>query len=332
MTGQLIGAMRARLLEESEAVGVAVNHRVTGLIVDDEPAAGEAHRQAVNTALAADDAAVQAVDVLTAARVEHRVLKGIAHAWLDYSDPSQRTYGDADVLVRRDDLARALGALDACGLRRTQPAVRARWEQRYGKAIELVGLPADLDLHLTIAGGGYGLLVDDSTLWAEPETFLLGGRTMCALPATTRFVHACYHLALGANAGLRAMGDIAVMLDNEVDWPEAVIAAQRCRGAAVVAHALRLTDEWIGRWRPVEHPSFHWARRYCATESDVRMITASAANGAAWHVEGRLALGALPWRSRPGYAASLIWPSGASLAARGRTRAGHLRRMLIGAR
>jgi hypothetical protein len=330
MAEPLTDAFRAALHGEGHALSVALDNRVTGLLATTDADCTNAHRQAVNTSLAADDTAVQVVRRLRAAGVDHRVLKGVAHAALDYTDPAQRTYGDCDVLVPRADLQRALDVLQQAGLRRRDPAIRDSWEQRFGKSVELVGLPVEVDLHLTIAGGGFGLIIEMASLWESPERFMLAGTEMLALSPLARWVHACYHLALGANAGLRAMADIVVMLDRGLDWQEAVLLAHRWRGAAVVAHALVTTEAWISDVTSAQHDAFEWARRYRASDADRLRIDASSASGAPWPVEGRAALGALPWRHRLPYVAGLVWPTADSLAARQRTRVDHVRRVLTG--
>ena len=61
------------------------------------------------------------VDVLDQADVPCWLLKGLASGHVDYPDPALRTSFDADLLVARSDLGRAVEALLAAGCRRCMP-------------------------------------------------------------------------------------------------------------------------------------------------------------------------------------------------------------------
>ena len=133
-----------------EVISLAVRHRVQGLLVQCNRRAG-GHRRwlagrgrprcsVVGVGRLRDFSGQRrrvTLGVLGSADVEARVLKGVALSELDYADPSQRVFADADLLIRRSDHGAALRALDAAGFRRVQPPVRGWWERRFGKAVEL---------------------------------------------------------------------------------------------------------------------------------------------------------------------------------------------------
>ena len=55
----------------------------------------------------------------------------------------------------------------------------------------------DIDLHRTFVSGPFGLSVDLGGLFATSTPFVVGGRRLLGLGRTERFLHACYHAALG---------------------------------------------------------------------------------------------------------------------------------------
>ncbi|MGB8860470.1 MAG: nucleotidyltransferase family protein, partial [Ilumatobacteraceae bacterium] len=236
-------------------------------------AAREAHLAGLRTSLACEATAVVTALTLSAAGVPCRVLKGIALAHLDYPDPSMRLFGDADVLVRRADLTAAIAALRGRSFERDQPPVRAWWERRYGKAVVLQAPGgSELDLHLTLTGGFYGLAIDDDDLFREPgETFNVAEQALQALPVAMRLLHAAYHVVLGGGSGLRAMRDVAQLIDVQPGAvADACMWARRWRGEAVLAAAIRST--WSALALPGSHPAVEWAAHLRQHPDDIARL------------------------------------------------------------
>lgn len=322
---------------DAPAIDAASYHRVLGVLTEAvrdgrvraTPAVVEEllarHREALLTCLAAEETALLAIDTLTAAGVDHRVLKGPAVAHLDESDPARRHFGDADVLVPRRALPLALRALRSAGFARIEPALRRGWERRFAKSVVLrAPNGGELDLHLTLTDGWYGAVVDLDGVWAAPPSeFALGGTTVRALPPQGRLVHAAYHTALGAHAGLRTVRDVALLTTaSGATWQAGVDLATRWRSTQVLAAAVRTA--WATLHLDPGHPAIRWAAEMTPSDEDRRRLAAYARDdGFAWANIARTTLPALDRLDRLRYIVGVAVPSAASLRHRGRTRVAH---------
>lgn len=172
------------------------------------------------------------------------VLKGSAHAHLDYPDPALRMFGDVDVLVRGDDLAAACTLLsEHLSTVRERPELRRGYDRRFTKSIPLRcpdGIEIDLHRHLLF--GTFSFAVDPDELFASAVPFALGGRRLLALGPEVRAMHACYHAALGDRRPRYAsLRDVAQMLTADaLDGRSVVELAARWRSLAVLQRAVTL--------------------------------------------------------------------------------------------
>ena len=323
----------------SGVIALAATHRVHGLLwaaveggvlAGDEEVVAEAREgflAALRTCLVAEETALLALDALGSAGVDTRVLKGIAIAHLDHDDPGGRIFGDADILVRRDDYGRALVALTDAGFRRAEPPVRSWWEHRFGKAIVLDSpTGGELDLHLAITGGYFGERIDHDELWSSSsQPFELGGHMARALDREARLLHACCHAVLGGNSGLRAKHDIAqLLLTSGADWDATLARAQRHGVELVLAEGVRTT--WKELSLDHAHPAARWAEGYVADPAQQRALAGyTAASAEGWAPEGRTILAALSLPDRVRFVLGLAVPSRDSLRFRHRTWRQHLR-------
>lgn len=320
-------------------LSAAIEHRIPGLLAravasgPSQPSRSEdvaaAHLAALRTVLVCEATAVRATRALTAAGISSRALKGVALAHLDYPDPSMRTFGDADILVPRGTFAAAAECLSRLGITRAEPPVHPWWERRYGKAAVFCTTDqAEIDLHLTLTGGYFGLAIPSDDLFSVPgEQFELAGVTMTALPLGMRLMQAAYHTVLGGGSGLRAKRDVAQLAIKEGALDEARYWAQRWRGEAVLATAIRRS--WDALYLPRDHPAVMWADGFQITPVDQARIdgyTSHLHHG--WAREGRDAAAALTWPNRIAYVAGLAIPSRASLRARGRTLPQQIKRVV----
>lgn len=319
--------------------GVSRVHRVQGLlaaavadgsvVVPDGVAADVAddHVEALRTCLAAEATAVEVVGLLAGAGVGARVLKGVAIAHLDHTDPAQRVFGDVDVMIRRVDLPAALGALGATGFLRAEPAVRGWWERRYSKAVVARSpIGVELDVHLSLVNGFFGVTIDPDQLLSRPGSrFEVAGTEMEGLDPPGRLLHAAVHSVLGAWSYLRAQRDVAqLVLVSGVDWAEAVELATRWRADAVMAEGLRRA--WRSLGLDPDHPAARWALGHVAGDDQRRAMARYASS----HQEGyrHEALSTLPALRLPDrvlFLGGLAVPSVASRRARRRSMGGHLR-------
>ncbi len=248
---------------------------------------------------------------LDAADVEHRVLKGPASAHLDYPDPARRVFGDIDLLVRSSQFDDAIQALSAAGHRRRFREVRPGFDRRFGKGVCLDG-PTDheTDIHRTFVMGPYGLSIDLPELWSSASSFGLAGRPFLALDADHRFLHACYHAALGRRTpGIVPLRDLAGMLQrthDPVDVARVRDIARRWRAEAVVARAVGLAWQ---EFALQETELSRWAAGYSVDRVDQRSLRAYLDPRMGYAAREFAALSAIPrLRDKAAFAWALMVP------------------------
>ncbi|MGH8893336.1 MAG: nucleotidyltransferase family protein [Actinomycetes bacterium] len=201
------------------------------------------HIRALGSALMLERLLLEVVDSLEQAGVPARVLKGSAVAHLDYPDTSLRTFGDIDVLVPSEGFDTAVAALVAAGHRRRFPQPRPGFDRRYSKGTSFRSADGfEIDLHRTFTMGPFGLRLSLSRLWERHAEFELAGRTLRALAAEERFLHACYHAVLGdVQPRLVPLRDTAqILLTRTLDTDRIWQLMSESGGEAVVARAVRL--------------------------------------------------------------------------------------------
>ncbi|HEX2699148.1 MAG TPA: nucleotidyltransferase family protein [Acidimicrobiales bacterium] len=257
----------------ADLLGGAGRQRVVGLLaaaVGDgafEVSAGQrdeladVHCATMTRVLDIEAAAVHVVGLLGGAGVDVRVLKGLAAAHLDLPDPSQREFGDADLLVRPSAFAPAVELLVAAGLPRDLPERRAGFDRRFGKDATVYGRSGvEIDLHRTLALGAFGMALEPDLVWDDGEPFRMGPHEVRALAPAARLVHACYSAVLGDRVPrLPALRDVAALAGRADMAADVVVRlAERGRGGSVVALGVRLAAETMGTGS--SWPLSPWAR------------------------------------------------------------------------
>lgn len=269
-----------------DLVEVATRERVTPLLASAvaEGAFGatdqqrdeifRAHERAMSGCVMLERTMLDAIAAFESTGIAYRVLKGPAVAHLDYPDPSLRAFGDIDLLVAASDYDHALTLLTAAGGRRRYPEVRPGFDRRFGKGACVVMTDgSEIDVHRTFVAGPFGLTVDLDELFANDESFVVGGRSLPALSRHHRFVHACFHAALGdVVPRLSAQRDVAQLaLDDRTDLASALDAARSWRADAVVARAVSAT--W-SRLALASTPLLRWARAFAPDRFQARALRA----------------------------------------------------------
>jgi len=227
-------------------LAAAISSGALATTPDQAEQAYQAHAEEMSSVLLIERWLLDHVARLAAAGIETCVLKGSAVAHLDYPDPALRSFCDVDLLVRTDDWDRAVEILTAGGYARQIPQPRAGFDRRFSKGATFsVPDGPELDLHRTFVMGPFGLTVDLDAVWAARIPFALGGQELAALDREERFLHACYHAALGdVPPRLVALRDVAQMaLAPELDVERARSLASEWRGDAVIARAINLAWE-----------------------------------------------------------------------------------------
>jgi hypothetical protein len=307
--------------EWATVLAAAQNHRLTGFLeaavadgalpATEEQArqARAAHRTAQLRVLALEGELVAVVERLAGAGVDTRVLKGSAVAHLDYPDPGLRSFIDNDVLLRAADIGRAAEVLTAAGYRRTLAEPRPGFDRRFDKGMTLIP-PAgyEVDLHRTFVLGPWGLRIDLAALWDEGQEFHLAGHALRALSPVNRFVHACYHAALG-NWPLRlgSLRDVAEMLRRlDGDAEPVRLLAARWRVEAVVAAAVVDSRRLLGI--TAVGALSRWASEYRPTRRELDWLALHTHSDKTFAAQALATLRVLRWRDKAAYLRALMLP------------------------
>lgn len=325
LAGTLVEPPRAPLSpsEWEQLLDLATTQRLTGMLARTVlsgvlPATEEQADQlrGVETTILCNALALEAILVrvanqLDAEKIPFRVLKGPAVARLDYPDPALRDFCDIDLLIRPEDLDRTVELLTYHGCSRHFPEPRPGFDRRFTKSVP-VHTPdgGNIDLHRTLAPGPYGLRIDLDALWERPTTpFVLGGRLFEALGPDDRFLHACYHAALGdVPARLVPQRDVAQMLlFGSVDGARVRRLAAAWRGEAVVAHAV------AGAWSMLQIADVvalsAWADRFRPAGSDRRELAEATSPAKSYGAQALASVRAIPGsRNRVAYVSALAFP------------------------
>lgn len=278
----------------------------------------EAHAEVMAVAVLLEQLLVRGSAVLTAAGVDHRVLKGSSFAHLDWPDPSMRTFNDIDLLVAGDSDV-AVEAFRAVDCTRRTAEVSRGFDRRFGKGTTLTEPSGfEIDLHRTLAAGAFGLLIKRDELLDGPQALRIGGTQTLALGRVQRFVHACYHAALGgvrpSHAMCRDVGELALQLRTD-EMGAAHELARSWGGQAVIARALVLATDLLGL--PEHHDLVRWGRAYEPTRAENRRIMAYSGPTRSFARQALEGFRVLPSMvDRVSYARHLIFASHDHLAAR----------------
>lgn len=174
------------------------------------------------------------------------VLKGLAHATLDYPDTALREYGDVDLYVVNERIPEVERWFADRGFVRSFGAFAPRWSERFGKSITLSTDRLEVDLHRALSQG-VALGVGPRDVMAHRTTFELAGVRVPALDAPARLVHAAIH-ALGGSEQPPATGlvDLVQMSANSARLGSALELAREWDVAGMLCDAVRLACGTIG--------------------------------------------------------------------------------------
>jgi hypothetical protein len=304
ITGHLVDAIDAGVLPASE-------HQCAD--------AAAAHRDALALDLVLDRLLVQTSTRLQCEGIDHRALKGAALAYGVYPKPELRSYGDIDVLVDGNRYDDAIASLRGDGGRARYAEPRAGFTSRFGKGVCVVTADdLEVDVHRTFVAGAFGLALDVHDLFDAPVTIDLAGHSVPALAPVPRFLHACFHAALGDRVPrLVPLRDVAqIMLTTDLDVAAVLERAEHWRARVVVQHAVRAT------WRMLHLSSTHelvsWARHYTPDRFERTALRAYVAPDRSYATQAAAGVLALRTaRDRAAYARALLLPERDYAKARG---------------
>lgn len=274
------------------------------------------------------------VEELAAAGVEARVLKGSAVAHLDYPRPHERIFGDVDLLVRGDDFDAAVATLTAAGYVRRFPQPRPGFDRRFSKGTSFAmpnGL--ELDLHRTFVMGPFGLLVDLEDVWTGHSEFQLAGSRLRGLSDEVRFLHACFHAALGdVEPRLVPQRDVVQMLlSGKLDVELVRTLMRRWQAEPVVARAVALSWETLAVADVVALSA--WAQHYTPTREQDAFLSVYRDPRGSYAAKELLALRTIRGlRDKSAFLHALLFPERQYLTGRHSHRSQRLRRAWTAAR
>jgi len=305
------------LAEQRRALSWVSQAVAAGMVANATPAFEKEltarHLGAVQTTMAAHAAAVRLITRLAAVGLaDVRVLKGCATGHLDYPRAIDRFSTDVDVLIPACDLDQLASAFEPGAI--PEPR-RRRWQERYGKSTTVVDEHrVEIDLHMTISNGYFGLAVPVDALRREPVRFEIAGTSMLALDGPNRLLHAANHVGGSGHYNLNSARDVLQLaLVSGIAWEEAVERAERWKVDALFALGVRRAWEDLA----VEpHPLAEWAARH-GTAGRQRIAMRMVGDRPRGHLlTAPLALPIWKW---PGYVGPILFPSRAYLAENDKT-------------
>lgn len=312
---RLIGVLAAEVRDGAIAATAAQRHELAQL---DETA--QSH------ALSMERLLLSVAATLDTADIQHRVIKGPALSRTAARTPSERTFGDIDIVVHGADLdtARALlvDRLDAIDV---LPELRPGFDSRWAKDVMLRVGNTEIDLHRTLAAGPFGLRITTADLFHEPTWFDLGSRPISTLGPAQTLVQCCYNAALGdVPHRLGALRDIALVAHElNPDLDHIAHITGRWRGEAVVRFAIGLTWSELSLHSTELHT---WAQELRVSRRDQHLLDVSRSPQRSYRRQ-LAAIGSIDGlRAKADYLHAIARPSNDYLDARGWDRSRHLSR------
>jgi Uncharacterised nucleotidyltransferase len=235
-----------------------------------------------------------------------------------YPEPGLRSFGDIDLLVRRQDYDHPLALLCAHGARRRSPEPRRGFYRRCGKGVCLeTSHDLEIDLHRTFVAGPFGLAIDTDALFGTGSNFSLGGHVFEGLDPAAQFLDASFQAALGdVQPRVVALRDIAqMMLDSALDSARVQELCRKWRCGIVVQRAIQLADDAFTLDAMPE--VMRWTPSYEATSFERRALQAYVGADRSYARQTVAGLHALRgFRAKTTYAATLRVPTRAYMRVR----------------
>jgi hypothetical protein len=193
---------------------------------------------------------------LQAADIPVIPLKGACLAEAVYGNIALRPMGDVDLLVKPDDLAKALAVLCTLGYVAANPfeIESVRQVSNHMPPLSKRG-GVTLEIHWTIVNPRNNVHFDDNDLdqvWSRAMPVKIGGGQVLMLSPMDLLWHLCLHASVHHRfdgAGLRNYLDIALVIQqygDAMDWTQFTACANQWGIANGVRLALQLTEEWTG--------------------------------------------------------------------------------------
>ena len=188
-----------------------------------------------------------AVTPLAKRAVSVGALKGPVLAARLYPPGCMRHCIDLDLLVREEDLDRAIETLSGAGYA-PDSGPAAEYLRRYGHHIHLTrpGVPP-IELHFC-AYAGFGVAVPTSALFDRAGAFTLPNGSSVLVPGPEdEFIYLATHAAGHSFIRLMWLYDLKLLLEKNpaLDWTQVASRAATWGVASPVAYATRLLQSWF---------------------------------------------------------------------------------------
>ncbi len=202
--------------------------------------------------------AVRLIEAFDTAGIRVVLLKGLHLAKAVYGNVANREIGDIDVLVPRDEMARATALLVAEGYAPIETTGTFDYDEVHHHGVPLVH-PAGVavELHWNVTQSGFPYSIDPAALWERVEPLELFGRRGFVLPIDLLLLHLCIHMGLQHQFefGLRPLCDIAAVIGahgQALDWPGLRRQADEWGWTRSVSLPLRLARDVVGVEMPAD--------------------------------------------------------------------------------
>ena len=203
---------------------------------------------------------IEITEILGAAGIDQRVLKGPAFGTLDYPDRIMRPTGDIDLLIRGEELAGAVETLVLHGGSVVDPEPVEGYTRSIGKSTT-VTMPdgLEIDLHRTLVRGPFGVRMRPEDLWRRSREFSIGGIPMRTIGVEESLLHACFHLMILSDKRALSVRDVAQFLVHpDMDAAAVIELAASWKAQIVLGSAILLTTSMIPA--VADTPLLEWAR------------------------------------------------------------------------
>ena len=190
---------------------------------------------------------------LAAVGVQVILLKGAALAEAVYNDIAARPMGDLDLLVHREDVMTALGALSELGYTPTHAEAFAGVTLDFENEVQLLKRgPVDtlIEIHWSLLNSPhYQKKLPMAWFWATAIPVQVEGSAALSLGPEALLLHLCAHLALHHDSsGARWLHDVAEVVhrfQDRLDWEQVLARAQAWDLVLPVQQVLgRVARDW----------------------------------------------------------------------------------------
>ncbi|MEG2786604.1 MAG: nucleotidyltransferase family protein [Romboutsia sp.] len=179
-------------------------------------------------------------------KIDIIVLKGLVIRNL-YPVPDQRTMGDADILVKKEDLNKSINLLTELGFK----VEKGKCDHHIGFSHDYYG---KVELHWKVTRDRCfkGDSSFEDSFWSDVITIKVGEAEVLALSYENELTHLCLHKAVhmtSSGFGLRQLCDLTLLVENkkyEIDWVKFLEKIKSCKIEKFTAYIFEICNKLFG--------------------------------------------------------------------------------------